>query len=337
MVPPADPFVLDPRSVARLAAARREHLVDVRQPLVLIAQPNRSGGTLLSQLLDGHPELHVHPGELQIGVGWPIVDLSRPRKEIFRALRERHVSRCFWDGYSKDKPARKLGLDEQLEVFPFLLPPELHRWLFVELLAERPIDGQRDVLNAYFAALFNAWLDNQNLYPGAKRWVVAFGDMRQPDSLARFFADYPDGRHITCVREPKARTASKLVFSGERDGVAAYAERWRQHTETQLETKARYGDRVFLLTYERLVTHTESTMRSLAAWLGISYSPSLTEPTFNRFPINANSSFRVERHGVLPDRVDQWQTVLTDEQARKVDEVAGDLYERVLALDQGAL
>ena len=50
-----------------LCQARLKHLVEVREPLVLISQIPRSGGTLLSQLFDGHPECHAHPGELEIG------------------------------------------------------------------------------------------------------------------------------------------------------------------------------------------------------------------------------------------------------------------------------
>ena len=73
----------DPGSEAfatELADIRMRHLIEVRQPLVLIAQPNRSGGTLLSQLFDGHPQLHVHPWELEIGDRWdewPELDLER--------------------------------------------------------------------------------------------------------------------------------------------------------------------------------------------------------------------------------------------------------------------
>ena len=39
----------------------------VNQPLLLISQVQRSGGTLLSQLFDGHPQVHAHPHELKIG------------------------------------------------------------------------------------------------------------------------------------------------------------------------------------------------------------------------------------------------------------------------------
>ena len=39
--------------------------VTVDQPLFLITQAQRSGGTLLLRLLDGHPELHVVPFQLR--------------------------------------------------------------------------------------------------------------------------------------------------------------------------------------------------------------------------------------------------------------------------------
>ena len=47
----------------------------VRAPLVLVSQIARSGGTFLSQLLDNHPDLWVHPQEFKIGYpkkwDWP--------------------------------------------------------------------------------------------------------------------------------------------------------------------------------------------------------------------------------------------------------------------------
>ena len=41
-----------------------EHISPVNSPLALISQIQRSGGSLLSQLFDGHPEIHAHPHEL---------------------------------------------------------------------------------------------------------------------------------------------------------------------------------------------------------------------------------------------------------------------------------
>ena len=48
-----------------LCGARLDHLVEVREPLVLVSQVQRSGSTLLGQLFDAHPECHAHPYEIR--------------------------------------------------------------------------------------------------------------------------------------------------------------------------------------------------------------------------------------------------------------------------------
>src|SRR5207244_11583723 len=63
-----------------LCRTRLQHLVEVREPLVFVSQIQRSGGTLLSRLLDGHPECHAHPYEARLGhkSKWPVLDLAAP-------------------------------------------------------------------------------------------------------------------------------------------------------------------------------------------------------------------------------------------------------------------
>src|SRR3954451_12778543 len=88
--------------------ARLAHLVGVREPLVLVSQIQRSGGTLLSQLFDGHPECHAHPHEVAIGFPksqhWPVLDLGAP-DEWFEQLYEKYTQKHFRRGYQK--PAEK--------------------------------------------------------------------------------------------------------------------------------------------------------------------------------------------------------------------------------------
>jgi len=62
----------------QLGRVRTDHVVRVREPMVLVSQIQRSGGTLLSRLFDGHPECHAHPYELKIGhkARWPKLDLT---------------------------------------------------------------------------------------------------------------------------------------------------------------------------------------------------------------------------------------------------------------------
>ena len=101
--------------------------------------------------------------------------------------------------------------------------------------------------------------------------------------------------------------------------------------EGALDGRDRFGDRVVIVTYEDLVTRTEQTMERLAARLGFAMSPSLLTPTFNGRPIRANSSYVVEGYGILRNRTQAYRSSLDDATLARVDELAGDVYERACA------
>jgi hypothetical protein len=316
-----------------LCRARLEHLVRVTQPLVLVSQVPRSGGTLLSQLFDGHPEVHAHPHELRIGKPtsrhWVTVDLARP-EEWFDLLFEPYAWKHARRGYRKPAGVRP---QDDVDVFPFLFLPSLQRRLFDQRLAERPASSRRDVLDAYFTSYFNAWIDNQTLYSEPKRIVAAFApDLHvKPASLEGFFEDYPDGTLVSIVRDPRAWYASAHGQKQQYSTVERALKKWRRSTEATLAAQAERPGRVAVITYETLVRDTEETMRLLAERVGISMRPELLVPTFNGRPIRANSSDRVRDYGVRPERTEGWRGRLDAEEVARVEELAGDLYERAAA------
>jgi hypothetical protein len=303
-------------------------VIEANQPMVLIAQPHRSGGTLLAQLLDGHPELHSHPPELNLGPNWPSLDLTRPAEELFEQISERHLRIAFKHGYSKDAPARKLGLSDQVMSFPFDLRPTLHAKIFRRLAAERGIKDQRDVLDCYFTSLYSGWQNYANV-DGQKRWLIAFRG-RYSHDLDRFFLDYPDGRTMAILRDCKAVVASKMRYDGDhaRD-LARHVRGWGNQCGSRLDAKVRYGDKMFLMTYERLISDTETSMRKVADWLGIAFDPILLTPTFNRTPIKANSSFTVSDVGVQAKMRENWRSVFTEAEAAEIDRTARAIYQEV--------
>jgi len=324
---------LDPALAAELEELirrRAEDLVPVDQPLVLISQVQRSGGTLLSQLFDGHPGVHAHPHELHLSwprgkYAWPQLDLEAGPELWFETLREPATHKFFAEGYTKP------GV-ETLDRLPFLLPPTLQRRLFMAAVAARRIESARDVLNAYMTSYFNAWLDNQNLY-GEKRWVTAFAARTtiETDNRDAFFADYPDGRLIGIVREPVSWYASAVRYMPERYArVDRAVELWRQSALSLLEAREAYGaERVRLVNFERLVSDTRATMAELTDWLGIDLPPIATVPTFNTRPIRANSSFDVAGHGVLEEAAHR-DDALPNDQRETILQLAGDVHERAL-------
>jgi hypothetical protein len=311
-----------------------QHLVPVAQPVVMIApRLARSGGSLLLQLLDSHPQLHVRPHELRFGDGlsWPELDAHSTSNELFERLRDHQIERSFADGcYHKDRPARKLG--HAAEAFPMHLPPDLLSHLFSSLLDGNAPSRARDVFDAYFTAYFNAWLDNRNLR-GRRRWVVAFrAKLGTPANVDAFFADYPDGRHISLVREAKGWITSRLKLRGRHEGdISKALDLWVSAVSARLALKERLGDSMALLSFERLIRETEHVMRDLADWLGIRYDAKLLQPTFNGLPIRANSSFPVEGAGVRPEVLDHWRVELTPSETHVIEARTAELHERAVA------
>jgi sulfotransferase family protein len=317
----------DYRAVVR---ARLAHVVRVGEPLVLISQIQRSGGTLLLQLLDGHRECHVDPYELKIGSpkkhNWPPLDLSRPDTWFETLYFRGSVERLRRTGRTRRPEVGR-------SVFPYLFSPRLQKRLFDECVGEAK--NEREILDAYFTSYFNAWLDNHNLYTGPKKAVVGFTPRLALDrsNVEHFFAAYPDGILISIVRDPRGwyRSAAK-------HGPEDYADLdrgltlWNASADASLDAAERYGDRVLVLTYEQLVREPEHATRRVAARIGIEWSPSLLEPTFNGRPVRANSSDQVEREGILPERAEAFRGALDAATAGRIAELAGDRYERAAAL-----
>jgi hypothetical protein len=339
---------LNPEQEAEhLHRVRLEHVVPVREPLVLISQVQRSGGTLLSQLFDGHPQCHAHPYELKIGrpkTEWPRLDLRSPIDEWFDVLFEGDVRRHFLDGYTKvtgnRRPELKAGADT-IDVFPFVFLPSLQRELFERCVAAKPVERPRDVFDCYLTSYFNAWLDNHNLYTGPKAVVTGFTPrlVMHEESVAAFFEAYPDGHLISLVREPKswwvsARTHGPDAY-GEMDGALTL---WRRSAEAAEAARERHGvERVHVVVFEDLVARTEAVMRRLAASIGIDFLPTLLEPTFNLRSIRAVSVVPVRDFGIVTEPLRRHEGVLAADEVQAVDEAAGELYRRVAALSRRSL
>ena len=79
--------------------------------LIIISQIQRSGGTLLSQLFDGHPACSVYPGECMLLKGkWPKIRTLYYRKRLFN-VDDRHFKRYVDDGYDRSSKGEKIEFE----------------------------------------------------------------------------------------------------------------------------------------------------------------------------------------------------------------------------------
>jgi len=306
-----------------------EHTRPVTSPLALISQIQRSGGTLLSQLFDGHPELHTHPHELKIGYPtkytWPKLDMKDDPNRWLETLFEYSVLSHFKKGYKKEK--------KRDDAFLFLFLPSVQREIFLDYLGSLGSLTLRDVFDAYMTSYFGAWLNNQNS-TGHKKFVTAFtaGLAMKKENMESFFGTYPDGRLISLIRDPKNWYPSAIrhkprVCRGIRDGV----DLWKKSAQAMLRNKDRYGDRVCILRFEDLISRTESVMRYLAEFLEIGFEDILLVPTFNKYPIRANTSFEAEQIGIIDSTLNRYKTLAQNE-LEFIEGTTKNLHQKLMSL-----
>jgi hypothetical protein len=70
-------------------------------------------------------------------------------------------------------------------------------------------------------------------------------------------------------------------------------------------------------------------MQYLADFLGINYDEVLLTPTFNKFPIKANTSFKAKQHGIMNNPLKRYET-LTNDELTLINAMTDDLYEEVV-------
>jgi hypothetical protein len=304
------------------------HLRPVTAPLILISQIQRSGGSLLSQLFDGHSQLHAHPHELKIGFPnkftWPKLDLNDHPKRWFETLFESNVINHFKAGYKKQK-----NIDE---AFLFLFLPSVQRALFLNYINSLDAISPRDVFDAYMTSYFGAWLNNQNSF-GPKKYITAFTARlaMEKENMEAFFKIYPEGRLISVIRDPRnwypsASRHKPLVYNDIRGSM----DLWGKSARSMLWNKERYGEHVCIFTFEDLVGKTESVMRYLSEFLAIKFDDGLLMPTFNKYPIKANTSFDGQQHGIIDSTLNRHKS-LAPEELEIIDRMTKQLHREVLS------
>jgi hypothetical protein len=322
-------FRKDSIHLKSLSQSYLEHISPVNSPLVLISQVQRSGGSLLSQLFDGHPEVHAHPHELKIGNPkkyiWPEIDLKDSPERWFEILFEDIVVRHLRYGYKK--------MEKYEDTFLFIFLPSLQKEIFFKYLDSVKANSLRDVFDAYMTSYFGAWVNNQNVL-GQKKVITAFTPRLAniPENMKSYFDIYPDGKLISVIRDPKNWFPSAVRHNLNKYGDIRQAlNQWNESAQSMLWNKETYGDRVCIINFDDLVKRTEAVMRYLTQFLNIQFDDILLTPTFNKIPIKPNTSFKLEDPGIIVSVLNRYKT-LKQEELVVIEEMTGKLYEKVLGL-----
>ena len=239
-------------------------VVPVEQPLLLISQAQRSGGTLLLRLLDGHPECHVAPFQLR-GVDEAAKHRETEPAEAWALFHDPKLAVRFQQGHRQ----RKGDVLDRAEVFSFRLQPDLQRRIYDDCVRSRDRHGPRQLANCYFTSYFNAWLDYRNLRLGEKRWLVGFepavARSRQRRMAIRSL--YPDGKVVSIVRDPWSWYASARRWESRWQDREHALDHWCRVGLGTLKWRKSARDEFRVIAFDDLLARTEDTVRRLAEWL----------------------------------------------------------------------
>lgn len=259
----------------------------------------RSGTTLLRAMVDAHPDVAI-PGESHF-----IPTLAR-RRASYETRR----------GFDLDKFLRDILADERLA-----------RWHIPEVsigtaLADAGPGSLPDAIRALFAT-----------YAAGRRKPLYAdktpGYVRALPRLARLF---PEARFVHIVRDGRDVALSLREMEWASPDLATLARVWRINVEYGRRAGERLGPERYLeVRYEELVDRPETTLRTVCAFLGLPFAP-----TMLRYHVDAERltpSFRdplPHAHVRLPPTkgLRHWATQMSREEVALFETIAGTALEQ---------
>ena len=261
---------------------KRIEIVD--KDLVLIGQIQRSGGTLLSQLFDGHSELYNYPSELELteptwdwgkNFNFSTVEQNLHLKNNILSQNYEKLSTGKIDHKTKNK---------------FIFNPFIEKKIFQKFKT----NDLRSNFNAYFTAFYNAFINYNNNKNNKKKFITAFLPrfMTIDENIDFFFQIYPNGKLINIIRDPRSWLISAKRHSRSYEDTLSSLDLWKKNCENLLKYKNKYFEKIILIKFDDLIKNTEMTMRKICLVININFEESLLSPTFNGELINSDSSFK---------------------------------------------
>jgi hypothetical protein len=255
---------------------------------VFICGHHRSGTTLLQQLLDGHPQLVVVPGEGTLFSSFKYLARSSPTKADIERFAVNWVERFVDPNF---EPHFKLGrtgsTNPSVEFVRRLL-------MWDRLLrASRP-DWRRVVpLMAVAAAYQDRAVEHDQIRGWTDKTPLNENHVKRLQVVKQ-------ARFIHMIRRPSDTLASlRQAMRGARFDAAMHSEAIGRSLKLASRNQRLYHDRYLVVRYEDLVENTAATMEWVRQFLSLSPSSTLAIPTSTGFATRSNSSFERSEPGVI--------------------------------------
>jgi len=290
----------------------------MKKKYVLVDGMYRSGTSVMMRLFDGVPSCLVLPFE--DGILRAVYHHKNEFDKTFKTRDFLRLRNClchikYWD----------LEKVSDREFFSFRVPKEAASQVefdFKEFDADfkNRMNGLEEwSLENFVDAFFGCVSENINLLPDAE--TVSHFFMKTPIStpaIPLFLKTFEDAFVIYLIRDPRATYVSVMKFGGKTipliDGVPRkHLNNWQKNVKSIMNLTDACKNRIRIVKYEDLITHTEDVMKGLSQFLCLEYSEALCKPTLLGLPWYGYSSHVHRQKGIDEDAAERWKECYDDQ------------------------
>ena len=258
--------------------------VKIKRPVknfLLISQIQRSGGTLLTQLLDGHKNLSVHPYELILTD--PKWDWEK-KKNFYCYNNKFRI-------FSEEGKYFKSSKASWNKKYDFNFDLIKQRKIFDRLTKKNDNFGVK--LINYFLSFFMSF-ENYKTELNLSKYFVAFVPRltMNDKSLDIFFKNFHEGKIICIVRDPLNWLSSAKRHSKDYSNLNDALNLWHESNLKNFNLFKKNKNSVKIVIFEHLISETKIQMKEISNFLEIDFDDYLLIPTFNKEKILSDSSFK---------------------------------------------
>ena len=254
-------------------------------PILVSGQVQRSGGTLFSQLFDGHSEILAHPHEILLLKGGYFTTRNLKRRVCGTKNAFNRMDR---NGYAKG------NVDGG--VHPFFFNGDL----FLKKVMSQRYKNRSEVVTFYFDNVFKYWVNNNNynLHCREKKLICGFSPRLGGENLDSLLGENPRIIYVHIYRNPCSWWVSSRLHCQRQkiyEDISSIDTQWRVNQIVALESLKTHPNQTIILSFDDLITQTERVMKVFCKRFDIAYDDVLKVPTFNNKPIGADSSFETNK------------------------------------------
>jgi GT2 family glycosyltransferase len=262
-------------------------------PIVFVGGSERSGTTLLRNMLTAHPTLAL------------------PNESPFVYRTYRRLAR---QGQAHDLELAWRVIRETDRFRQWELPASEVQ----QLLDRRPPASYGDLVRTLFTA-YAGWRGKQHA-----------GDKTTGNALwFTWLAErFPGSRFVHIVRDPREVCMSRVVQTFNSGGLPGAARHWRDHVAAARAAAAVLGGRMLELRYEELVSDPGVQLERLCGFIGIPFDPAMLDYGLSPDVIPQHG-IDVHAREPLQDRLRPWRSELSKDDVSLIEFVASDLMDEV--------